>query len=155
MIRHLALASVLAIGSSVFLAPTAKAQTVTEQVPFTGTVPVVCEFENTTPGVMTPDTNPATQLSSFNTGGVSGYTYLTCNSGSEVRVAPTGVVQTDGPLLNPSVSTAYVNGGTGPIVYPTPVQNQEIEVDLTVDQGGALLPAGDYGFEVTVTAVAS
>ncbi len=153
MIRHLALASVLAIGSSVILAPTAKADPATANVPFTGTVPAFCELDNVLPGTLGTIGTPATALSSKAPGGNSGSVELTCNSASEVDV--TAVTKKAGPSLNPFNTMTWLNDGTGPISYPDPVVDEVIEVDLKVDQGGALLPAADYEFEVTVTATPS
>ncbi|ESA32008.1 hypothetical protein N836_28040 [Leptolyngbya sp. Heron Island J] len=150
MIRHLALASVLAIGSSVFLAPTAKAQDASTNVPFYGTVEEYCNFDYTYYGYLAPDANPATELSSTNPGGYPGYTYLTCNGAAQVEA--TTVSKTSGPALAPFESTAVLNDDDEVIVFDDPVDMELIEVDLTVSEGGDLLTPGDYEFEVTVTA---
>lgn len=153
MIRHLALASVLAIGSSVILVPSIKAQTATENIPFTASVPGFCELDNVMPGNLTPDTNPATALSSLAPGGVSGSVELTCNSASKVEV--TDVIKLGGPALSPLNTATSLNGvGNATINNAGPVVDQLIEVDLRVGQGGALFPPGNYQFEVEVTATA-
>ncbi len=155
MIRHLALASILAVGAGVMFAPTAKAQDAAENVRFDGTVPPFCEFDNVRNGTLAVDANPATQLSSYNPGGISGYVDLTCNIGSEVKVESVAVVKLAGPTLNPIKTTAYINDGNED-VFDTPVVDEEIKVDLDVyTEADEILPAGDYDFLVRVTATAS
>ncbi|MEM8613587.1 MAG: hypothetical protein AAGF93_16310 [Cyanobacteria bacterium P01_H01_bin.105] len=148
MIRHLALASVLAIGSSVILAPTAKADSA--DVPFDGTVPAFCILDNVQAGTLAAVGTPAVELDSRAPGGTSGSVDLTCNSASTVQVDT--VKKTAGPAINPFNTMTWLNGGIGVVNYAGPVVGQQIDVDLKVDQGGALLPPGDYEFEVTVTA---
>lgn len=148
MLKRLVLASAIVLGGSLAIAPTAKADNPTVDVPFNGTVEFECEFGPVTPGVIVPEGFPATVLTSLIDGGSPGLTDILCNGDAEIDV--TAVTKVEGPAFNALDVIAVVNGDP-----ELPVEAgvlTDLEVDLTVF-GDGILPTGDYVYVVTLTAV--
>ncbi len=137
----------------------ARAQSADAAVPFTGNVPALCRFVNTTTGtlVVDPDIDFAV-LTSLGLAGVAGTTRLICNTGVIVSVAApvaVGAPATD-LIITGSTATAAVGGltavaGGATATVPGGPLNQVVSVNMTAT-ADAVIPPGTYNFTVTVTA---
>lgn len=137
MIRRLALASILTIASATALSPIAHAGDA--NVGFTGEVLKECTVVKALDGTLAGNLpSLPTQLITQQEGAVT----ATCNSYGNVSHT---ISQISGPSLAYKTSPVKV-GSVGGDGTPT-----SIPVSLTADNGGTILPAGNYAFDVTVT----
>ncbi len=154
MIRQIVIASVVALGSCVAIAPKAFAGG-TVNVPFGGIVTAACSFSGT-PGAGTL-VNP-TPFNLTSLGGSAGSATVQC-TGAPGNLQITGVTKTAGPnLTSPtyeatavggSVNTTYVAGVSTPGIVPP-----GLPIPLTVNMdvvSTAPLAEGSYAFTVDMT----
>ncbi len=155
MIRNSLFAVTLAVAGATGLATQATAQSI--DVPFTGVVQGTCSFNNLVPGVMVSD-GPAPFSGRLDTrapGGSSGAVTVICNQPADLIVG--NAVQTAGPSFPTgqiNVDAQSSNGSSAPggqSLFLDPGQNQ-VSVDLFVESA-APLPAGNYGYNVSLTVV--
>ena len=155
-LRNLLLAGVVTLGSTTF-ASQAMAQT-TADVDFNGTVAGACTFGAVTNGVINAN-GVGDRLVTTTPGRVS----ITCSQ--PAQVALTAPIQQSGPVLTPAAgggsvvsgvtSTAGANAtatGTDSVAMSLPnVCTDQLDVTMSF-LNNAALPAGSYGFRVTLTA---
>ncbi|MCC5610006.1 hypothetical protein LC612_25335 [Nostoc sp. CHAB 5834] len=156
MIRRSLLTAALIIVGSVALAPKTMAQTA--NVPFTGTVSGVCNFDQITPGQLglNQPTNP-TALAGGHPGGSFGRVVLSCNQGARVSISQPQ--QTGGPQFTPIYSIGIMQSpfgytdsqGGSPVLLPGG-SNLPLDIDMIVDKGSPLVP-GNYSYVTTLTIV--
>lgn len=158
MIRRLALTAGFAVLGAVAFAPNASAQAVDETVQFTGTVESSCSFTPAEAGVLA--LSDAKTLTSTATEGTAGTTSVNCSTGGIISVAepvPQGETPTGDFILTASVSNAIDSTLSADSDNPDSSfdvnagEEVGLNVDMTVSDTENL-PAGDYTYEVTVTA---
>ncbi|MBG1265283.1 hypothetical protein [Nostoc sp. WHI] len=155
MIRHSLLTAALIIVSSAALAPKTMAQTA--DVPFTGNVAGVCNFDQITPGRLglNQPTNPTALAGGF-PGGAFGKVLVSCNQGARVSISQPQ--QTGGPGFTPVFSVGNINspfGNTssqGGFLSLPPGGGLPLDIDMIVDKGTPLVP-GNYSYVTTLTIV--
>ncbi len=115
-------------------------------VPFAGTVAKVCTFGTPISGVLTGNATIPTQLSSSNASGIPGNVTVSCNTAATVS----GSV----PKVNTGLTASYtlVSGGKTGATVDVGLGDTPVAVNLTIDNGKSPIPAGDYAYNVTVTA---
>jgi hypothetical protein len=150
MLRHLVVSAFI-VGSAALMAPRVNAQSL--DLPFSGSVPTNCTFNNTTPGTLTVS---GSTLSSTNSGGANASVNVTCLS--PVRVTLSAPIQTGGPTFTPTQcnSALFIGGqlarnvpacdSTGTAIAPIS-GSQAISASMSVT--GA--PPGDYNYKVILT----
>ncbi|MBG1245502.1 hypothetical protein [Nostoc sp. NZL] len=156
MIRRSLLTAALIIVGSAALAPKTMAQTA--DVPFTGNVAGVCNFDQITPGKLglNQQTNP-TALAAMFPGGVFGKVIVSCNQGARVSISQPQ--QTGGPGFTPMFSVGEINSpfgstssqGGGSLPLP-PGGGLPLDINMIVDKGSPLVP-GSYSYVTTLTIV--
>lgn len=169
MNRRLALVSGLAVLSAVACAPKAGAEPVEEVVPFSGTVEATCTFSNTTAGILQQNPSyPEYIFGGYDSfGGSRGETTVNCTSGGnitvskpEVKAAPNGFTPSY-EMAEVRAKNGYIqNGGTSNQnnQYTASPIDIEANTDVALSVGmyahnqAGILPAGEYNYEVTLTA---
>ncbi|MGB3694559.1 MAG: hypothetical protein WA865_20910 [Spirulinaceae cyanobacterium] len=157
MIRNSLLAATLSIAGTTALVTQATAQSI--DVPFTGVVQGRCSFNNLIPGVMVSDfPGPGSnKLDTRAPGGSSGAVTVVCNQPADLIVG--SPIQTAGPgtagFVEVDVQSSNGGGSSpglgGQSLFLPPGQSQ-LSVDMRVDSP-APLPAGNYGYNVSLTVV--
>ncbi|MBD2676867.1 MULTISPECIES: hypothetical protein [Nostoc] len=156
MIRRSLLTAALIIVGSAALAPKTLAQTA--DVPFTGNVSGVCNFDQITPGKLGLNqvTNPTALAGGF-PGGAFGKVFVSCNQGARVSISKPQ--QTGGPSFTPSYSVGIINSPFGStdsqssnsVLLPSG-SGLPLDIDMIVDKGSTLVP-GNYSYVTTLTIV--
>jgi hypothetical protein len=156
MIRRSLLTAALIIVGSAAVAPKTMAQTA--DVPFTGTVGGVCNFDQITPGKLglNQPVNPTALAGGFS-GGVFGKVIVSCNQGGRVSISKPQ--QTGGPGFTPVFSNGMINSplgstssqGGSPMSLPSG-NGLPLDIDMFVDKGSPLAP-GNYSYVTTLTIV--
>ncbi|RCJ28299.1 hypothetical protein A6S26_12265 [Nostoc sp. ATCC 43529] len=156
MIRRSLLTAALIIVGSAALAPKTMAQTA--DVPFTGSVAGVCNFDQITPGKLGLNqvTNPTALAGGF-PGGAFGKVFVSCNQGARVSISKPQ--QTGGPSFTPSYSVGIINSPFGStdsqignsVLLPSG-SGLPLDIDMIVDKGSTLVP-GNYSYITTLTIV--
>ncbi|MCC5658128.1 hypothetical protein LC608_14240 [Nostoc sp. XA010] len=177
MIRRIALATGLSLLSALTFASTASAETKTQDILFSGTVPATCTFSNVQDGVLAQGSPGDSWVEGAagiigSTTGKPGTATLKCTSASSLS---TGVpLQTAAPAgFNAPIKQSIVSDGTNytstssgdpfdsglwgqsnaPLDIPAAT-----DVALTIgmiagdNTGGVPVPAGTYSYTVTLTA---
>jgi hypothetical protein len=177
MISRITIAAGFAILSAAGFASQASAQ-VSPPVEFTGTVVSPCTFSGVTPGslarrtVNTPYLEATSGISNLTTG-TTGQVTVNCPAGGSLTVnaptiaaVPTGY--TPANLLSVAqIGASQTDAGTGfagnidfgaaPLTFPAGAQT--VRVGMAAGNGAAgatgTLPAGNYSYNVTVTATSN
>ena len=155
MIRNSLFAVTLAVVGATGFATQATAQSI--DVPFTGVVQGTCSFNNLVPGVMVSNV-PGPGGNGLDTqapGGSSGAVTVICNQPATLLVG--NAVQTAGPSFPASFIDVNVHSSDGGSVFggqPLPLNpgQAQLSVDMRVESA-ASLPAGNYGYNVSLTVV--
>jgi len=165
MIRRLALTAGFAILGAVACTPKANAQSVNQDVPFSATVTSNCAFiGNAQAGTLSlsgpPPEDPGSlgrSLSSENPGGQSGQVTVNCSGGGGLSVStpqpqtvPSGF-SPDDAIATISSSSFDARSDVQDILPVSGGADVDIQVDMEVFHTGNL-PAGNYSYNVTVTA---
>jgi len=156
----LTLVSSLLIGATGLLAAKANAQEV-QDVPFSGNVPIACDFDSgVTAGTLANNDNSQV-LSSTDTNGSAGSVDITCNTvGAELEIAapiagstPTGVtadsLSSEMDLGGANTATDIANGNSATL---NNMGTTTATVDMTADFSNySEVPGGVYNYNVQLT----
>ncbi|MFB8788987.1 MAG: hypothetical protein U7123_09105 [Potamolinea sp.] len=157
MIRSSLLVSTFGLMTCTTFSPSVFAQSV--DVPFNGTVPGACTFNNPTPGVVTPNNtfNPTALLGGTSSKGRSGFVQVNCNTSANVTISEP--IQTGGFKFSPksSYSNATLTGANLDFLETTGTSTLPLKAGITnfqvrmFSESTTVLPPGNYEFKVTLT----
>ena len=157
MIRRSLLVSTFGLMTGVIFSPSVFAQSV--DVPFNGTVPGACTFNNPTPGVVVPNNtfNPTALLGGTSGMGRTGFVQVNCNTSANVTISEP--IQTGGFKFSPksNYSNASLTGANGDFIQTTGTSTLPLKAGITnfqvrmFSESTTVLPPGNYEFKVTLT----
>jgi len=153
--------SSLLLGVTGFIAPRANAQE-TQDVPFSGNVPIACDFDTGVTAGSLANTDNAAILSSTDTDGSAGSVEISCNTvGATLAIAapiagstPTGVtddsLSSEMDLTGDNTATAITDGNTATL---NNMGTTTATVDMTADFSTSYteVPGGTYNYNVQLT----
>jgi hypothetical protein len=151
MFRKSLVPSVLFLSITALSAMASTAQAKDIEVPFKGSIQSACEFTKPEGGLLAGnDATLPTQLSSTNKAGQAGSVAIKCNTATVISAS--SYKQTGGQEFKVSKVSYTVSNGkeTGDKVKVDKGETQ-IGVNLTIDSDTPI-PAGDYSYNVIVTA---
>ncbi|MBD2451452.1 hypothetical protein H6G76_30890 [Nostoc sp. FACHB-152] len=166
MIRRFLLASALFVTGTVVAAPGAFAgttgETADQTVNFQGIIPQVCVFGSASSGTLAISGPNSKTLSTSSTGGGQGGTSVTCNYGAQLGIAAPIAGAGAASALTPTSLTSKATASSatltsseaksdGTKVTLKTSEATTINVDMDVNNGTTVIPAGTYNYTVTLT----
>lgn len=155
----LALASSFVLGMTGFFAPKANAQTVNTDVPFSGSVPIACDFDAApTAGVLDNTTDPLILTSAD---GSAGLVSITCNTVSGTLAIAAPSEGSGNPVTANTLTSSMSLTGANTVANVANDSNAtlssmgttDVEVDMSADFSTTYtqIPGGTYSYNVQLT----